>query len=182
LRLEQKLIKEQEEIKFKQLQKEAMRIQKELELQRQRMDALSPPVSKKSSLFIHVESRGAKPTPAQKACVHQTKTVTLNDAANRMSQSMTADMFASGYGEKLEQRALLSPQFMSSGASLESSASASWEARSYQQQQQQQQVLLQQQNSNVVMQQSSQDGQVFMTAMPLQSVGSIYKNNINQLG
>jgi len=172
------LIKEQEEIKFKQLQKEAMRIQKELELQRQRMDALSPPVSKKSSLFIHVESRGAKPTPAQKACVHQTKTVTLNDAANRMSQSMTADMFASGYGEKLEQRALLSPQFMSSGASLESSGT--WEARSYQQQQQQ--MLMQQQNSNVVMQQSSQDGQVFMTAMPLQSVGSIYKNNINQLG
>merc|ERR1712136_578405 len=131
LRLEQKLIKEQEEIKFKQLQKEAMRIQKELELQRQRMDALSPPVSKKSSLFIHVESRGAKPTPAQKACVYQRKTVTLNDAANRMSQSMTADMFASGYGEKLEQRALLSPQFMSSGASLESSGT--WEARSYQQ-------------------------------------------------
>ena len=176
LRLEQKLIKEQEEIKFKQLQKEAMRIQKELEMQRRRMDALSPPVSKKSSLFIQVESRPSKPTPAQKACVHQTKTVTVNDAGNRMSQSMTADMFASALAtDKFDQR-LLSPQFTSSGTSLESMTSWEQQQRSFTQQQQQQQ-------HSVVMQQSSQGGPVFhMTAMPLQSVGSIFKNNINQLG
>merc|ERR1712142_516936 len=88
LRLEQKLIKEQEEIKFKQLQKEAMRIQRELEIQRGRMEALSPPVSKKSSVFIQVESKPAKPTPAQKACVHQTKVVSVGDGGGRMSQSM----------------------------------------------------------------------------------------------
>ena len=185
LRLEQKLIKEQEEIKFKQLQKEAMRIQKELEVQRGRMEALSPPVSKKSSLFIHVENKPGKPTPAQKACVHQTKVVNVNNNNNggRMSQSLSSsEMFNSS--ANFDAR-LLSPQFMSSGTNpLETSmveSASQWESRQFQQQQfrQQQQQLF----SPTPMQQSSQEGAIFqLTAMPLQSVGSIFKNNINQLG
>ena len=140
-----------------------------------------------------IESRPAKPTPAQKACVHQTKVVTVNDAAaaaaTRMSQSMTAvdGMFsgaatydAAAADEGFDRR-LFSPQFNVSGAHIDSSSAAAWDASL----QQQQLFLLQQQQMNRqnVMQQSSQDGQVFsLTAMPLQTVGSIFKNNINQLG
>merc|ERR1711915_903232 len=99
---------------------------------------------------------------------------------------------ASFEADKLDSR-LFSPQFLSSGtnpldSSVDSSvdSAAQWESRQYQIAQYQQHQTLQQQQQHQqqqqmllprMMQQSSQEGAVFqMTAMPLQSVGSIFKN------